>query len=60
LRRIGRSTVVLDLRSVQVADPIGLQLQHDVSVTMADAGNGPRLLDAPDDESGRPDGSLRL
>jgi anti-anti-sigma regulatory factor len=60
LRRIGHSTVVLDLRGVQVADPIGLQMLHDLSVTMADAGDELRVLNAPDDESGRPDGLLGL
>jgi anti-anti-sigma regulatory factor len=47
LRRRGHSTVVLELQDVQDAEPIGLQVLHDLSTTMADAGNRLLLLNAP-------------
>jgi hypothetical protein len=49
LRRLGHSTVVLELQDVQDAEPIGLQVLHDLSVTMADAGDRLRVLHAPDE-----------
>jgi anti-anti-sigma regulatory factor len=47
LRRLGHSTVVIDLADVHVADPVGLRVLGDLSTTMASAGTRLLLLHVP-------------
>jgi anti-anti-sigma regulatory factor len=47
LRRLGHSTVVLDLKGVRVADPAGLHVLSDLCTSMADSGNRLLLQDVP-------------
>ena len=47
LRRLGHSTVVLDLKAVRVADPVGLHVLNDLCTSMADSGNRLLLQDVP-------------
>jgi anti-anti-sigma regulatory factor len=47
LRRLGHSTVVIDMADVQAADPAGLSILDQLSTTMASAGDQLLLLHVP-------------
>jgi anti-anti-sigma regulatory factor len=47
LRRLGHSTVVIDLADVQVADPAGVRVLDRLATAMAGAGDRLLLLHAP-------------